>query len=162
MVTPAACSQMKALAIAAATAIALAMFAASATIPVVAHADPRAGGLGTDQQGNQCHLLLPAQNRISTWPAVPEPAPSSTAAPPQTPEAVPPSLLPPSTLPMTDGYQEPTEPWWPPLLRYGVLLLTVGLIAWRVGLCLHRRCAAFAPQVSTADSITDLGGVDLP
>ena len=145
MVTLAPHSQMKALRIAAATAIVLAVFSAVATIPVVAQADPRASGLGADHQGNQCGLLLPAQNRIMTEPALPEPAPTSTAAALQRPQVAAPSPLPPSTLPVTDGYQERTEPWWPSLLRYGVLLLTVGLIAWRVGLCLHRRCPAFAP-----------------
>jgi hypothetical protein len=116
------------------TAIALAPLSAVATTPVVAQADSWAGGLGTEHKGNHWGLFLPAQHRISTEPALPEPAPTSSAAPLQTPQAVPPSLLPPSTLPETDAYKEPTEPWWPLVVRYGVLLLAVGLIAWRVGL----------------------------
>ena len=108
---------MKALGIAAAAAIALAPFSVVATTPGVAQA---------------------AQYRISTAPALPEPAPT-TVTPVQTPQVVPLSPPPPSTIPVAAAYEEPTQPWWHTAgLQYGVLVIAVGLVAWRVGSSLHR------------------------
>jgi hypothetical protein len=124
---------MKALGIAAAAAIALALFSVVATTPVVAQAAPFAG-VGADPKG--CQFLM-AQYRISTEPTVLEPAPT-TVTPVQTPQVVPPSPLPPSTIPVVAADEEPTRPWWPSALRYGVLVIAVSLVAWIVGLSLRR------------------------
>jgi len=126
---------MKALGIAAAAAIALAPFSVVATTPGVAQAAPFAG-VGADPKGCQWCPFLVAQYRISTEPPLPEPAPT-TVTPVQTPQVVPPSPPPPSTIPVVAA-DEDTQPWWPSALRYGVLVIVVGLVAWRLGLSLHR------------------------
>jgi hypothetical protein len=124
---------MKALGIAAAAAIALAPFWVVATTPGVARAAPFAGG-GADPKG--CQFLV-AQYRISTEPTLLEPAPTAVT-PVQTPQVVPPSPLPPSTIPVVAADEEPTQPWWPSALHYGVLVIAVSLVAWTVGLSLRR------------------------
>jgi drug/metabolite transporter (DMT)-like permease len=65
-------------------------------------------------------------------PALPEPAPL-TVTPVQTPtpQVVPPSPPPPSTIPVA-AHEEPTQPWWPVALGYGVLATAVGLVAWMI------------------------------
>jgi hypothetical protein len=130
---------MKALGIAAAAAIALAPFTVVATTPGVAQAAPFAG-VGADPKGCQWCPFLMAQYRISTEPTLPEPAPT-TVTPVQTPQVVPPSPPPPSTIPVVAADEEPTQPtqpWWPSALRYGVLVIAVSLVAWTVGLSLCR------------------------
>jgi hypothetical protein len=134
---------MKALGIAAAAAIALAPFSVVATTPGVAQAAPFAGA-GADPKGCQQCPFLVAQYRISTEPTLPEPAPT-TVTPVQTPQVVPPSPPPPSTIPVVAADEEPTRPWWPSALHYGVLVLVVGLVAWTVGLSLRR--AIGTPQI---------------
>jgi hypothetical protein len=127
------CSEMKALGIAAAAAIALAPFWVVATAPGVAQAAPFAG-VGADPKG--CQFLV-AQYRISTEPTLPEPAPT-TVTPVQTPQVVPPSPLSPSTIPVVAADEEPTQPWWHFALQYAVLVIAVSLVAWPLGLSLHR------------------------
>ena len=127
---------MKALGIAAAAAIALAPVSVVATTPGVAQAAPFAG-VGADPRGCQWCLFLVAQYRISTEPTLPEPAPT-TVTPVQTPQVVPPSSPSPSTIPVVAADEEPTRPWWPSALHYGVLVIAVGLVAWTVGLSLRR------------------------
>ena len=136
-------SEMKALGIAAAAAIALAPFSVVATTPGVAQAVPFAG-VGADPKGRQECLFLVAQYRVSTEPALPEPAPT-TVTPVQTPQVVPPSPRLPSTIPVVAADEEPTPPWWHSALHYGVLVLVVGVVAWTVGLSLRR--AIGTPQI---------------
>ena len=75
-------------------------------------------------------------------PALPEPVPV------QTPQVVPSTPPPPSTIPVqspkinplapgapaaqTPGPSQPTKPWWPQELLYGVLAIAVGLVAWMI------------------------------
>ena len=135
---------MKALGIAAAAAIALAPISVVASTTGVAQAAPSAV-IGAGPKGCPWRPFVAAQYRISTEPALPEPAPT-TVTPLQTPEVVPPSPPPPSTIPLADAYEEePTQPWWPSALRYGVLVIAVCLVAWRVGLSSHR--ATGTPQI---------------
>jgi hypothetical protein len=92
----------------------------------------------------------PAQappSRAPTWemppmPALPEPVPV------QTPQVVPSTPPPPSTIPVqspkinplapgapaaqTPEPSQPTKPWWPQELLYGVLAIAVGLVAWMI------------------------------
>jgi hypothetical protein len=68
-------------------------------------------------------------------PALPEPAPL-TVTPVQTPtpQVVSPTPPPPSTIPVA-AHEEPTQPtrpWWPMALGYGVLATAVGLVAWMI------------------------------
>jgi hypothetical protein len=111
---------MKVLGIAAAAAIAFAPFLVVAITPGVAQAA--------------------SHYRILTEPIVPEPAPT-TVMPVQTPQVVPPSPPPPSTIPVVAAGEEPTQatqPGWHLPLRYGVLMIVASLIAWSLGLSLHR------------------------
>jgi hypothetical protein len=101
---------MKALGIAAAAAIALAPFSAVATTPGVAQAAACA--------------------RVGAAP--------TTVTPVQTPQLTPPSPPPPSTIPVADAYEETTQPSWHSALHYALLVLVVGVVAWRVGLSLRR------------------------
>jgi hypothetical protein len=123
---------MKALGIAAAAAIALASFSVVATTPVVAQAASFASA-GGDPGGCQRRPFLAAQYRISTGPALPEPA-----TPVQTMRVVTPSPLPPSTIAVVAADEEPSRPWWHLALHYGVLVIVVGLVAWTVGLSSRR------------------------
>jgi hypothetical protein len=127
---------MKALGIAAAAAIALAPFLVVATTPVVAQA-AQCAGLGTDPENCQWQPFPVAQYRISTEPTLSEPAPT-TVTPVQTPQVVPPSPLSPSTIPVVAADEEPTQPWWHFALQYAVLVIAVSLVAWPLGLSLHR------------------------
>ena len=98
----------------------------------------------------------PAQSPPSRVPvpipeAPPEPAPPTYASPstvPVTPQVVPSTPPPPSTIPVqspkinplapgapaaqTPEPSQPTEPWWPQELLYGVLAIAVGLVAWMI------------------------------
>lgn len=127
---------MKTLGIAAAAAIALAPFSVVATTPAVAQAAPFAG-LGADPKGCQRCPFSVAQYRISTEPTLPDPAPT-TVTPVQTPQVVPPSPLPPSTIPVVAADEEPTQPGWHFPLQYTVLVIVMSLVAWPLGLSLHR------------------------
>ncbi|HZC90576.1 MAG TPA: hypothetical protein VE400_07945, partial [Mycobacterium sp.] len=63
-------------------------------------------------------------------PAPPEPAPASVA-PLQTLQVVPPSPPSPNTIPVaTHEPTQPTQPWWPVALGYGVLAIAVVLAAY--------------------------------
>lgn len=127
---------MKAIRIAAVAVITLALTTAVGATPVVAQAVPCAGGLPADGKG--CLGGQSARHRIPVAPSLPEPV-LTAAAPLRTAQVVPPSLPPPRMIPVTDAYGEPTQPCWPSLLlRYMVLLIGACLIAWRVGLSLHR------------------------
>jgi hypothetical protein len=84
--------------------------------------------------------------------APPEPAPPTYASPStvpmQTPQVVPSTPPPPSTISVqspkinplapaapaaqTPEPSQPTEPWWPQELLYGVLAIAVGLVAWMI------------------------------
>ena len=147
---------MKALGIAAATAIALAAFSVVATTPDVAQAAPCAGVFANPTSCQNCLLYVeayhtsnvcdiaapsrPAQAPPSVMPvqtpeappepALPEPAPASVA-PVQTLQVVPPSPPSPNTIPVaTHEPTQPTQPWWPVALGYGVLAIAVVLAAY--------------------------------
>jgi hypothetical protein len=127
---------MKALGIAASAAIAFAPVSVVATTPVVAQAAPFAGH-GADPKGRQWYPFSVAQYRISTEPALPEPAPPTMTSV-LTPQVVRPSPQPPSTIPVVAADEEPPQPGGQPALRYGVLVIVVSLIAWPLGLSLQR------------------------
>jgi hypothetical protein len=127
---------MKALGIAAAAATALAPFLVVATTPVVAQAAPFAG-LGADPKSCQWYPFSVAQYRISTEPALPEPAPT-TVTPVQTLQVVSPSPPPPRTIPVVAADEEPTQPGSHPVLQYVVLMIVISLVAWPLGLSLNR------------------------
>jgi hypothetical protein len=130
---------MKALGIAAAAAVALAPFLVVAITPGAAQAAPFAG-LGADPKSRQWCLFSAAQYRISTEPTLPEPAPT-TMTPVQIPQVVPPSLPLPSTIPVVAADEEPTQPTqpgWPPVLQYVVLVIVISLVAWPLGSSLNR------------------------
>jgi hypothetical protein len=158
--------EMKALEIAAATAIALAPFSVVATTPDVARAGPCVGVFANPTSCENClHFVevyhtsnvcdkvppsRPAQAAPSSVPvqtpeappepallepALPEPAPPSmTPVQSTTPQVVPPSLLPPSTTSVAAHKEptQPTQPWWPSALGYGVFAIAVGLVAWMI------------------------------
>jgi hypothetical protein len=130
---------MKALGIAATAAIALAPFSVVATTPVVAQAAPFAG-LGADPKSCRWYSFSVAQYRISTEPALPEPAPT-TVTPVQTLQVVSPSPPLASTIPVVaaDGEPtQPTQPGWHPVLQYVVLVIVISLVAWPLGSSLNR------------------------
>jgi hypothetical protein len=127
---------MKALGIAAAAAVALAPFSVVATTPVVAQAAPFAG-LGADPKSCQWYPFSVAQYRISTEPALPEPAPT-TVTPLQTLQVVSPSPPPPRTIPVVAADEEPTQPGSHPVLQYMVLMIVISLVAWPLGSSLNR------------------------
>jgi hypothetical protein len=71
--------------------------------------------------------VIPAQ---TPEPAPPEPAPASVT-PVQTLQVVPPSPPSPSTIPVAAHEPtQPTQPWWPVALGYGVLAIAVALAAY--------------------------------
>jgi hypothetical protein len=153
---------MKALGIAAATAIALAPFSAVATTPGVAQA-ACAGVFANPTSCENClHYVevyhtsnvcdkaqaLPGRVPVQTTEAPPEPAlPSvtpvqTTEAPPepplpsvtpvQSPQVVPPSPPLPSTIPVAAHEEptQPTQPWWPVALGWGVFAIAMALAAY--------------------------------
>ena len=167
--------EMRALGIAAATAIALAQFWAVATTPDVAQAAPCVGVFASPTSCQNCLLFvqeyhtsnvcdkaapsrpaqaptsgvpvqtsetppepaLPSVTPVQTQEAPPEPAPPEPALPSvtpvQTPQIVPPTRPSPSTIPVTAHEPtQPTEPWWPVALGYGVLAIAVALAAYGV------------------------------
>jgi hypothetical protein len=157
---------MKALGIAAATALALAPFSVVATTPDVAQAAPCAGLFANPTSCQNCLLFVevyhtsnvcdkaapsrPAQPPTSVMPvqipeappesalpepALPEPAPTSVT-PVQTLKVTPPNLpspSAPSAIPVTTHEPaQPTQPWWPVALGYGVFAIAVALVAYRL------------------------------
>jgi HNH endonuclease len=150
-----------------AAAIALAPFSVLATTPGVAHATPWAG-IGADSIACRNCLLPAEQYRISTprvcneaasWPAQAPPSrvPAQTPeAPPEhapttvtqtrTPQVVPPSLPLTRTIPVVAALEEPTQPWWPSALHYGVLVLAACFVAWMI----HRSKMWSAPLMASA------------
>jgi len=132
---------------AAAAAIALAPFSVLASTPGVAQAAPWApcAGVGAvcyEAASRPAAQTPPSRVPVQTPEAPPEPAPT-TVTPVQTPQVVPPSPPPPSTMPVVAADEEPTRPWWHSALRYGVLVIVVGLVAWTVGLFRVVECARF-------------------
>jgi hypothetical protein len=76
---------------------------------------------------------------VATTPGVAQAAPApTTVTPVQTSRVVPPSPPPPSTIPVVAADEEPTQPGWHAALRYGVLVIIMSLVAWPLGLSLHR------------------------
>src|SRR5271168_5121216 len=138
---------MKTLGIAAATAIALAPFSVVATTPGVAQA-ACAGVFANPTSCENClHFVevyhtsnvcdkaqaLPGRVPVQTTeappePALPEPAPPSVT-PVQSPQVVPPSPPLPSTIPVA-AHEEPTQPWWPVALTWGVIAIAMALAAY--------------------------------
>ncbi len=155
---------MKALGIAAATAIALAPLSVLATTPGVAQA-ACAGVFANPTSCENCQHyvevyhtsnvcdkaqtipsrvpvqttedlpepLLPSLTPVQTAEAPPEPEPVlPSVTPVQSPQVVPPSSLLPSTIPVAAHQEptEPTEPWWPVALGWGVLAIATALAAY--------------------------------
>ena len=156
---------------AAAAAIALAPFSVLVTTPGVAQAAPWApyAGVGADSIACRNRLLPVAQYRISTPRVCYEAAESRPAqAPPsrvpvQPPEAPPkpaptaltqvqtlqvalPSPPLPRTIPVVTPQEEPTRPWWPSALHYGVLVIAACFVAWMI----HRSKMWSAPLTASA------------
>lgn len=151
----------------AAAAIALAPFSVLAATPGVAQAAPWAG-IGADSIACRNCLLPAAQYRVSTprvcYEAAARPAqappsrvPAQTPeAPPehapttmtqmQTPQVVPPSLPLTRTIPVVAALEEPTQPWWPSALHYGVLVIAACSVAWMI----HRSKMWSAPLMASA------------
>jgi hypothetical protein len=78
---------------------------------------------------------LPSVTPVQTAEAPPEPALPGPAlasvTPVQSPQVVPPSPPFPSTIPVaTHEPTQPTEPWWPVALGWGVLAIAVALAAY--------------------------------